>query len=65
MSEEKITFSFEEIEPDTKTFTSRLLHFLEVTDPKYFMASDEEISSGVDTVKKFKKLAKESQDGKI
>ena len=52
--EKKIEFSFQETVPNTKSFGSRLAHFMDVTDPKYFFVSDAEITKGVKTVQKFK-----------
>lgn len=40
MSEKKILFNFKETEPDVSNFSSRLVHFLEVTNPKWFMKDD-------------------------
>lgn len=38
---------------------------MKVTNPWNFFASDEEIQEGVETVKKYKGIAKETGDGKI
>ena len=65
MSDTKIKFSFKEIEPNLSTFTSRFKHFYGVTHPKNFLVPDQEIREGVDTVAKFKDLAKSSPDGVI
>ena len=54
MSDNLVTFNFQETEPNTKTFYSRLTHFLEVTDPKYFFIGNQEILDGVNIVKKYK-----------
>lgn len=53
----KVTFNFKETEPDTRTFTSRLLHFMNVTYTPLWFVPDDEIQEGVDTVKKYKELA--------
>jgi hypothetical protein len=44
---------------------SRFRHFCDVTDPKYFIIPDKEIVEAVDTVMKYKNLAKEHDDGQI
>ena len=65
MSDTKLKFSFKETEPNLSTFGSRFMHFYGVTNPKNWFVSDEEILNGVNTVAKYKDLAKQTQDGVI
>ena len=65
MSDTKLKFSFKETEPNLSTFGSRFMHFYGVTNPKNWFVSDEEIMNGVNTVAKYKDLAKQTQDGMI
>ena len=62
---EKLTFNFKSTEPDQSTFTARTMHMMTVTNPKLFFVPDSEILSGVETVRKFQKMASESKDGNI
>ena len=57
-SSAKIKFSFKEIEPNLSTFFSRFRYFYGVTNPVNFFVPDSEIRDGVDTVAKYKDLAK-------
>jgi hypothetical protein len=57
MSEEKVNFSFKEVEPDLRTVASRFNYFFGVTNPQMYFVSDQEVLEGVATVKKFKDLA--------
>jgi hypothetical protein len=60
-----VTFNFKETEPNTSTFGSRFFHFINVTWMPNWLATDEEIQQGVDTVAKYKKLAANSPNGDI
>lgn len=44
---------------------ARFRHFLDVTDPKYFILGDKEIGDAVDTVMKYKEMSKKTDDGEI
>jgi len=61
----KITFNFKETEPDTRTFTSRLMHFMNVTYTPLWFVPDAEIEEGVSTVKEYKQLAAQSPNGDL
>ena len=65
MSDNLVSFNFNETRPDTSTFMARARHFFSVTNPMNFFASDDEIREGVQTVKKFKEVAKQTGDGTI
>ena len=65
MAESKIAFNFNETKPDTSTFLSRAMYFFSVTNPLNFTVPETEIVEGVNTVKQYKELAKQSPDGTI
>jgi len=62
---EKITFNFKETEADQSQFKTRLVNFLEVTNPKYFFKTDSQLEEGIEIVKKYKKMAAEAPSGNI
>ena len=61
----QITFNFKDTEPDNSTFLSRARHMFTVTNPVLWFVPDSEIISGVETVRKFKKMAAEKENGDI
>jgi hypothetical protein len=60
-----VQFSFKETEPNLLTFAGRFFHFISVTHPKNFFATDEEILLGVETVKHYRHAAMLKPDGVI
>jgi hypothetical protein len=65
MSDTKVKFSFKETEPDLSTFMTRFKYFYGVTNPVHYFTTDQEILDGVQTVRKYRQMAKESPDGVI
>jgi hypothetical protein len=60
-----VKFNWKETKPDTSTMVSRFRHFLEVTDPKYYIVPNKEIKESVDTCLHYKSLSEAAPDGQI